>query len=69
MLLCLAGSLVWASDPARPTGFSPAIWTELDPDPLKKYKEYLWFSRVFILWFLYFYIMKKTNLVFRIRGF
>jgi hypothetical protein len=33
MPLCPAGSLVWASDPARPAGFSPATWVELDLAP------------------------------------
>jgi hypothetical protein len=33
MPLCPAGSLVWASDPARPAGFSPATWAKLDPAP------------------------------------
>jgi len=52
MPLCPAGSLVWASDPARPAGFSPATWTELDPAK----KEVI--SLFFFVVFLYFYIVK-----------
>jgi hypothetical protein len=35
-LLCPVGSLVWASDPVRPAGFSPATWVELDPVQKRK---------------------------------
>jgi presenilin-like A22 family membrane protease len=49
MPLCPAGSLVWASDPARPDEFSPATWAKLDPAPKKRVKSLVFC--VFILWF------------------
>jgi len=35
VISCPAGSLVWASDPVRPAGSSPATWAELDPTQKK----------------------------------
>jgi hypothetical protein len=67
MPLCLAGSLVWASDPTRPAGFSPATWAELDPAQKKMSKivgflVYLFCGFVF---YIYIYIyLKKTKKIF-----
>jgi hypothetical protein len=48
LFVCLAGSLVWASDPARPAGFSPATWVEMDPAKKKTSKIIGFFSRIYI---------------------
>jgi len=65
MPLCPAGSLVWASDPAMPAGFSLATWAELDPTPKKRVIS-IFFCIYFFFVFLY---CKNINLVFKIPGF
>jgi len=64
MPLCPAGSLVWASDPARPAGFSPTTWTELSLTLIKTSNIVV----VFRVYFVFLYC-KNTNIVFRILGF
>jgi hypothetical protein len=63
MPLCPAGSLVWASDPARPAGFNSATWAELDPAQKKMSKivgflVYLFYG--FVL-YIYIYISEKKQ--------
>jgi hypothetical protein len=58
MPLCPVGSLVWASDPARPARFSPATWADLDPAPKKTSNIVVFFRVYFVVFFLYFYIVK-----------
>jgi hypothetical protein len=66
--LCPAGSLVWASDPARPAGFSPTTWTELGLTLIKTSNIVVVFRVYFVLYFVFLYC-KNTNIVFRILGF
>jgi hypothetical protein len=57
-----AGSLAQGSDPARPAGFSPATWVELDPAPQKKkvflFVTYDQYPNIFLTFLSY----KKTNI-------
>ena len=69
MPLCPVGSLVWASDPARPARFSPATWADLDPAPKKTSNIVVFFHVYFVVFFFVFLYCKNTTLVFRIPGF
>jgi len=67
-LCCLAGSLVWANDPARPAGSSPATWVRLGSVRKKNYSkklsqicDFLNFFYILINIGLYFYIVKIQN--------
>jgi hypothetical protein len=53
-LVCPAGSLVWASDPARLAGSNPVTWAELDPPP----KRVRLFFRVVLLFYFLFVKIK-----------
>jgi hypothetical protein len=59
---CPAGSLVWASDLARPAGFSPATWAELDPAQ-KKTSNIVGFLVYLVYGLLFFLYCGNTNLV------
>jgi hypothetical protein len=66
-----AGSLAWASDPARLAGSSPATWAGLGPARKKNFKKLFQkicdFPKIFYFifyqyWFVFLYC-KDTNLV------
>jgi len=65
-LLCPAGSLAWASDPARPPFF---FFLSFKKRKEKKEKEiYDFFEHIYFkVWI--FYVVRNINLVFKIPGF
>jgi hypothetical protein len=65
---CPAGSLVWASDPARLAGFSPATWAELDPAQ-KKTSNIVVFLLYLFYGFVIFFILWKYKSSIKIPGF